>query len=49
MSDALFIAKKTSGRLEIGDKMELDKAVWRKPHRVRLTPTSRYIRDKLLT
>ncbi len=49
MSDALFIAKKTSGRLEIGDKKELDKAVWRKPDRVRLTPTSRYIRDKLFT
>lgn len=49
MSDALFIARKASGRLEIGDKKELDKAVWRKPHRVRLTPTSRYIRDKLFT
>lgn len=45
MSDALFIAKKTSGRLEIGDEKELDKAVWRKPRRVRLTPTSRYIRE----
>jgi len=49
MSDALFIARKASGRLEIGDKKEQDKAVWRKPHRGRLTPTSRYIRDKLFT
>lgn len=49
MSDALFIAKKASGRLDIGDKKELDKAVWRKPYRIRLTPTSRYIRDKLFS
>jgi ADP-ribose pyrophosphatase YjhB (NUDIX family) len=32
MSDAIFIAKKVSGRLKIGDKREIDKAVWRKPH-----------------
>lgn len=49
MSDALFIAKKASGRLDIGDKKELDKAVWRKPYRIKLTPTSRYIRDKLFS
>jgi 8-oxo-dGTP diphosphatase len=47
MSDAIFVAKKVSGRLKIGDKREIDKAVWRKPRGVRLTPTSRYIRDKL--
>lgn len=47
MSDAIFVAKKVSGRLKIGDKWEIDKAVWRKPRGVRLTPTSRYIRDKL--
>jgi 8-oxo-dGTP diphosphatase len=47
MSDAIFIAKSATGRLDIGDKKELDKAVWRKPYRIRLTPTSRYIRDKL--
>ena len=29
----------------IGDK-EMDKATWRKPRGIRLTPTSRYIRDK---
>jgi ADP-ribose pyrophosphatase YjhB (NUDIX family) len=47
MSDAIFIAKKVSGRLSIGDKREIDRASWRKPRGLRLTPTSRYIRDKL--
>jgi 8-oxo-dGTP diphosphatase len=47
MSDAIFITKKVSGRLAIGDKQEIDRATWRKPRGVRLTPTSRYIRDKL--
>ena len=47
MSDAIFIANKAFGRLAIGDKKEIDKATWRKPRGVRLTPTSRYIRDKL--
>ena len=47
MSDAIFIAGKASGRLTIGDKNEIDKAVWRKPRGIRLTPTSRYIRDRL--
>jgi len=47
MSDAIFIAKKASGRLAIGDKREIDRATWKKPRGVRLTPTSRYIRDKL--
>ena len=47
MSDAIFIAKKASGQLAIGDKHEIDRATWRKPRGVRLTPTSRYIRDKL--
>ena len=47
MSDAIFIANKASGRLAIGDKQEIDKATWRKPRGIRLTPTSRYIRDKL--
>jgi 8-oxo-dGTP diphosphatase len=48
MSEAIFVANKASGRLAIGDKKEIDKATWRKPWGVRLTPTSRYIRDKLL-
>jgi 8-oxo-dGTP diphosphatase len=47
MSDAIFIAEKAKGTLVIGDKNEIDRAVWRKPRGVRLTPTSRYIRDKL--
>jgi ADP-ribose pyrophosphatase YjhB (NUDIX family) len=47
MSDAIFIAKKVTGHLAIGDKKEIDQAVWRKPRGVRLTPTSRFIRDKL--
>ena len=47
MSDAIFLAKKVSGRLKVGDKKEIDRAVWRKPRGARLTPTSRYLRDKL--
>jgi ADP-ribose pyrophosphatase YjhB (NUDIX family) len=47
MSDAIFIAKNASGRLSIGDKREIDRAGWCKPRGLRLTPTSRYIRDKL--
>ena len=47
MSDAIFIAKNVTGRLLIGDKHEIDRANWRKPKGIRLTPTSRYIRDKL--
>jgi len=47
MSDAIFIAKDAKGRLEIGDKKEIDRAVWQKPYGLRLTATSRYIRDRL--
>jgi ADP-ribose pyrophosphatase YjhB (NUDIX family) len=47
MSDAIFLAKMAAGQLKIGDKKEIDKAVWCKPRGLRLTPTSRYIRDKL--
>ena len=47
MSDAIFIAKNVSGSLVIGDKQEIDRAVWCKPRGLRLTATSRYIRDKL--
>lgn len=47
MSDAIFLTKKASGPLKIGDKKEIDKAAWRKPRGIKLTPTSRYIRDKL--
>jgi hypothetical protein len=47
MSDAIFIVNRVSGDLTIGDKREIDKATWRKPRGIRLTPTSRYIRDRL--
>lgn len=47
MSDAIFIAKAAKGRLEIGDKKELSRAAWQKPYGIRLTATSRYIRDRL--
>ena len=47
MSDAIFIANKASGILKIGDKREIDRALWRKPRGIRLTSTSRYIRNKL--
>jgi 8-oxo-dGTP diphosphatase len=47
MGDAIFVAKKASGDLTIGDKKEIDKAIWRKPRGIRLTPTSRYVRDRL--
>ncbi|MET4214745.1 NUDIX hydrolase [Bradyrhizobium sp. LA2.1] len=47
MSDAIFLAKNASGPLKIGDKKEIDRAVWCTPRGIRLTPTSRYIRDKL--
>jgi ADP-ribose pyrophosphatase YjhB (NUDIX family) len=47
MSDAIFVTAKAAGRLTIGDKKEIDKATWRKPRGSRLTPTSRYILDKL--
>jgi 8-oxo-dGTP diphosphatase len=47
MSDAIFIVRKATGTLKIGDKNEIDKAVWRKPRGVRLTPTSKYIVEHL--
>jgi 8-oxo-dGTP diphosphatase len=47
MSDAIFVANEARGQLTIGDKHEIDRAIWRKPRGIRLTPTSRYIRDKL--
>lgn len=47
MSDAIFIAKQAKGKLTIGDKKEIDRVAWHKPRAVRLTPTSRYIRDRL--
>jgi len=40
MSDAIFLTKKASGQLKIGDKREIDKAVWSKPRGIRLTPNA---------
>jgi 8-oxo-dGTP diphosphatase len=47
MNDAIFIAKQVEGKLVIGDKNEIDRPAWHKPRRIRLTPTSRYICDRL--
>jgi 8-oxo-dGTP diphosphatase len=47
MNDAVFLTVKISGQLKIGDKKEIDKVTWCKPRGLRLTPTSRFIRDKL--
>jgi 8-oxo-dGTP diphosphatase len=47
MNDAVFLGQ-VDGKLTIGDPKEIDKAAWRKPWRLRLTATSRYIRDRLL-
>jgi hypothetical protein len=47
MSDAIFVAKKVSSRLKISDKREIDKAAWRKPRGIKLTPSSRYIVGEL--
>ena len=49
MNDAIFLAKKASGSLIIGDRREIDRAIWCKPRGRRLTATSRYIRDKLFS
>jgi ADP-ribose pyrophosphatase YjhB (NUDIX family) len=49
MSDAIFVTARAAGRLAIGDKQEIDKAAWRKPRGIRLTPTSRFIRDQLFS
>lgn len=47
MSDAIFIAEKARGKLKIGAPEEIDRATWRKPYGVRLTATSRRVRDEL--
>jgi 8-oxo-dGTP diphosphatase len=47
MNDAIFVVSKVAGTLEIGDAREIDKAEWREPWGLRLTPTSRFIRDQL--
>jgi 8-oxo-dGTP diphosphatase len=37
MSDAIFVAKKASGPLAIGDKKEIDKAALQKPRGMAIT------------
>jgi ADP-ribose pyrophosphatase YjhB (NUDIX family) len=47
MSDAIFLVRDVDGPLVIGDPREIDRAEWRRPWGLRLTPTSRFIRDQL--
>jgi 8-oxo-dGTP diphosphatase len=46
ISDAIFVAKKAPGQLKIGDKKEIERRSGQ-PRGIRLTPTSRYVKDKL--
>jgi hypothetical protein len=48
MSDAIYIARQDKGRLSIGDEQEIDRAARLNREACRLTPTSRYICEKLL-
>jgi 8-oxo-dGTP diphosphatase len=47
MNDAIFLVSDVAGMLEIGDNREIDRAEWRAPFRIRLTATSRFVRDQL--
>ena len=49
MSDAVYFTRGAKGNLTIGDRREIDKAEWRRPWKLRLTPTSRYILSRLLS
>ena len=49
MSDAIYFTRGARGSLTIGDRREIDKAEWRRPWKLRLTPTSRYILKRLLS
>jgi 8-oxo-dGTP diphosphatase len=49
MSDAIYFTRGARGSLTIGDRREIDKAEWRRPWKLRLTPTSRYILNRLLS
>ena len=49
MSDAIYFTRGAKGSLTIGDRREIDKAEWRRPWRLKLTPTSRYILNRLLS
>jgi ADP-ribose pyrophosphatase YjhB (NUDIX family) len=48
MSDAVYICRDALGKLRIGDRHEITRAEWRHPWGIRLTPTSRYLRDRLV-
>jgi 8-oxo-dGTP diphosphatase len=48
MSDAVFLARKVKGRLTIVAPKEIDRAAWRNPWKLALTPTARYVRDRLV-
>jgi ADP-ribose pyrophosphatase YjhB (NUDIX family) len=48
MSDAVFLARKVKGRLTIGAPKEIDRAAWRNPWKLALTPTARYVRARLV-
>ena len=49
MSDAIYFTRGSKGTLTIGDRREIDKAEWRRPWKLKLTPTSRYILSRLLS
>jgi ADP-ribose pyrophosphatase YjhB (NUDIX family) len=49
MSDAIYFTRGAKGNLTIGDRREIDKAEWRRPWKLKLTPTSRYILSRLLS
>ena len=49
MNDAIFFTRGARGNLTIGDRREIDKAEWRLPWKLTLTPTSRYILSRLLS
>ena len=49
MSDAIYFTRGARGSLTIGDRAEIEKAEWRRPWKLTLTPTSRYILNRLLS
>lgn len=48
MSDACFMTAKAKGALTIGDRKELKDARWCRPWGLKLTPTTRHMRDLLV-
>jgi 8-oxo-dGTP diphosphatase len=47
MDDAIFLVADVAGMLAIGAKDEIDRAEWRTPFGLRMTATSRFVRDQL--